>query len=217
MSRLSVALAWSLLLHLVALTWAVPLSIGHGQGDARSRAPVLRASLNLGNDANALHAQVPISASNSAEPPAEPAKPIPDPARAPVAADAARPEDVRRDPREEGPALPMLGYHPASSLTRMPEAEGVFDIQPPAGGDTGINGKVTIRIWLSAKGHTDSIRMLSSDLPAAYAQAALAAFEALRFRPAEINGTPVGSWMDVVIEYADQARIGGKSPDGGNR
>ncbi len=111
----------------------------------------------------------------------------------------------------------MLGYHPASSLTRMPEAEGVFDIQPPAGGDTGISGKVTIRIWLSAKGHTDSIRMLSSDLPAAYSQAALAAFGALRFRPAEIDGTPVRSWMDVVIEYADPARVGGKRPEGGDR
>jgi len=110
----------------------------------------------------------------------------------------------------------MLGYHPASSLTRMPEAVGKFDIQPPAGGDTGLVGKLTIRIWLSAKGDIDAIRLLSSELPADYAQAALAAFEKLRFQPAEINARQVPSWMDVVIEYADLMRDG-KQPTGANR
>ncbi len=90
----------------------------------------------------------------------------------------------------------------------MPEAVGKFEVQPPAGEDAGLSGKITIRIWLSAKGDIDSIRILSSEVPAAYAQAALGAFEKLRFEPAEINGKPVRSWLDVVIEYADLALDG---------
>lgn len=88
----------------------------------------------------------------------------------------------------------------------MPEAIGRFDIQPPDGGDTGKDGRITIRVWISAGGVVEHTQLLASGLPAAYEKAALAAFGNLRFKPGEIGGKPVPTWADVVIEYADFGR-----------
>lgn len=100
-------------------------------------------------------------------------------------------------------ALPLYGYYASNMLTRMPEGIGTFDIQPPAGGDAGIGGKMTLRIWIGAAGGIDALRVVDSGLPAAYEQAALAAFEKMRFKPGEISGVPVKSVVEIVIEYAD--------------
>jgi TonB family protein len=111
----------------------------------------------------------------------------------------------------------LLGYYPASTLTRLPEAISEFDIRAPAGGDSGLGGKMTIRIWISAKGQIEQLRVIKSELPADYAEAALAAFGKLRFDAGEINGTRVSSWADIVIEYADFRRDGVQAAEAGRR
>jgi hypothetical protein len=50
------------------------------------------------------------------------------------------------------------------------------------------------------------VRVLSSGLPTAYSDAAMEAFEKLRFSPGEINGVPVATWADIVIQYDDFQR-----------
>ena len=191
--RLAGALVVSLLGHVLLLGWPVPLSTGGEPGAARPAVSALRVSLNLMAEANA----------NSAHEDGSPAK-----TAAPPAA-GARPEQTEAAPpggQVMPGAIPLHGYYPAERLSRMPVGIGSFDIQPPAGGDTGIGGKMTIRVWISAKGGIDSLRVLASGLPAAYAKAALAAFKKMRFEPGEIDGVRVQSWVDVVIEYADFRR-----------
>jgi TonB family protein len=112
-------------------------------------------------------------------------------------------KEAAKDEQGHATSIPLVGYYPADKLTKMPEAIGRFDIQPPAGGDTGLGGKMTIRIWIGMNGAIDRVRVIDSGLPQDYADAALAAFEKLRFAPGEIAGVPVKSWVEVVIEYAD--------------
>jgi len=194
--RLGSALAASLLGHVLLLNWPLPLSTGGEPGAARAAASTLRVSLNLMAEANA----------NRAREDSPPAK-----------TDTAGPGKTKDAPGEHRTqdAIPLHGYYPAGRLSRMPVGISTFDIQPPAGGDTGIGGKMTIRIWISAKGGVDSMRVLASGLPAAYAEAALAAFEKMRFEPGEINGVQVQSWVDIVIEYADFRREAAQPPAGG--
>ena len=119
----------------------------------------------------------------------------------------ATPEDKVADAPRSEPAeqkeMPLVGYYPAARLTKMPQAVGVFDVQPPPGGDTGIGGKMTVRIWIGANGAIDRAQILSNALPQGYAEAALAAFEKMRFEAGEIGGVRVRSWVEIVIEYAD--------------
>ena len=197
------ALAASLLAHMLLLSWPMPISSARDGDFARAAGSGLRVSLNLIAAAHAAPAQeiaAPAAPPDSERPldsaPLEPA------ARAVASALVAGDEAAPRAP-ESRDAIPLIGYHAANSLSRMPEAVGQFDIQPPAGGDTGLGGKMTIRIWISEKGGIDSMRVLDSGLPVAYATAALAAFEKMKFEPGEINRQPVRSWVDVVIEYAD--------------
>jgi len=188
------ALLASLLGHGLLLCWPLPLSPGGEPGAAGPAVSALRLSLNLAAAANANSAREDSADANTA---------------------AAGP-DKDAPPGEQGTrdAIPLLGYYPAARLNRMPAAISTFDIQPSPGGDTGIGGKMTIRVWIGAKGGIDNVRVLASGLPAAYEEAALAAFEKMRFEPGEINGAPVRSWVDIVIEYADFRREAAQPPAG---
>lgn len=186
--RFSSALVASLLGHVLLLSWPLPLSTGGEPGAARPAVSTLRVSLNLSAETNANLSREDNPAANT------------------VAAGPDKSKDAPPGQQGTQDAIPLHGYYPAASLSRMPVGIGAFDIQPPVGGDTGIGGKMTIRVWISAKGGIDSVRVLASGLPAAYAEAALAAFEKMRFEPGEINGVQVQSWADIVIEYADFQR-----------
>jgi TonB family protein len=173
---------------MLLLSWPLQLSPGGRPGLARpAAASVLHVSLNAPGEALEVPAP-PIQAGGA-------------------------PQDGQGGPAVQD-AVPLPGYYPAGRLSRMPEAIGIFDVQPPSGGDSGIGGKVTLRIWIGAKGGIDSVRVLSSGLPPEYADAALAAFGKMRFTPGEINGVPVQSWVDVVIEYADFQKDAGQPVSG---
>lgn len=191
--RFAGALVVSLLAHGLLLSWPVPLSTGGEPGAAAPVASALRVSLNTMAESKVNLAQEDNLTAKTAAPPA-------------TASGQDKAKDTARDEQSTQDSIPLLGYYPAGRLSRMPVGIGGFDIQPPAGGDTGIGGKMTIRVWISAKGGIDSVRVLASALPAAYAEAALAAFKKMRFEPGEINGVQVQSWVDVVIEYADFRR-----------
>lgn len=200
--RLAGALAASLLGHLLILNWAVPLSAGDRGGTGRPARFVLRATLTpMSADTGQRGQRVVSPGSNEGE--AVPREVPAESSAVPAGALPTPATDARHGTNESEGGIRLLGYHPVASLSRRPEALGSFELPPIAGGDTGLAGRVEIRIWIGAKGDIDSLRLLSSSLPAAYDRAALDAFEKLRFTPGEINGMPVSSWVDVVVEFAD--------------
>lgn len=192
MDTLTGALILSLAAHAVLLVWPVTLPKGGASSIATpgpaKPARVLRVSLHpeaVAEPSVQKHPAAQAAVESSAVPHEDKPK------------DA--PQDEPRAPQE----IPLVGYYPAERLTRMPQAVGIFDIQPPAGGDSGLGGKMTVRIWIGANGAIDRAKVLSSGLPANYAEAAFSAFEKLRFEPGQIGGVAVKTWVDIVIEYAD--------------
>lgn len=102
-------------------------------------------------------------------------------------------------------ALPPTWY-PANSLSRMPHPITQFTPKSVPG-DDGSGGKISVRLWIDETGNLDHLVLLGSDLPKEFEEAALTAFHNMRFRPGEIDGTPVKAWVDIVIEYADLRRL----------
>ena len=169
------ALAASVIAHALLLAWPLSLPGGPGLGIAAEHAaPALRAYLVA---EPATHTRL-------------------------VEADSAR-RRARSLERESANAAPFPAYYTAKALSRMPEAIGQFDVQPPAGGDERITGKLSLRLWIDEAGTLERLKILASELPKAYEDAAVAAFGRLRFTPGEINGVAVRTSLDVVIEYAD--------------
>jgi len=88
----------------------------------------------------------------------------------------------------------------------MPEALTRFDNLLALKTDDGIGGKLSIRLWIADTGELDRINLINSEVPPTYAEAALAAFRKMHFKPGEIQGMAVKSWVDIVIEYTDLKR-----------
>lgn len=185
------ALAVSILAHLLLLSWSPHFSPGGVQQSAVP--PVesgLRATLNLVD-------VTPGEPHVKARQPDERTKP------SPVAVTPVSDAITSQGRAQTQNAIRLLGYFPVAKLSRMPEAISRFDIQPPDGGDTGHDGRMTIRVWIGKSGAVDHTQIVSSGLPSSYEKVAISAFEKLRFKPGEIDGQPVPTWADIVIEYAD--------------
>jgi TonB family protein len=192
--RLGSAFAVSILAHALLLSWPVSLPAAGLMGEQPStlqrsapRALTVRLNSEVEVSRPAPVVEIP------PEPPLEQA-PL-------VVASAEKPREASQPGAQN--AIPLVGYYPAEKLSKMPEAVSIFRVEPPAGGDTGLVGKVTIRLWIGADGAIDRVRVVDNGLPQAYADAASAAFERMRFEPGQIGGVPVKSWVEVVIEYSD--------------
>lgn len=190
LQRVGMALVVSLCAHLLVLSWSPGLASGSVRHAARPTTPVLHVALNLST-------QTREEPENSRRAP----KARAEPQSAPPAFDPGN--DARPRQSESQGSMRLLGYFPVADLHQMPVAIGRFEIQTPAGGDTGQDGRMTVRVWIGRDGRVERTQILSRDLPAAYASVAVKAFENLRFKPGEINGAAVPSWADIVIEYAD--------------
>lgn len=190
--RLGAALGISVCVHLLLLIWSPPVSPGGVQSTGRPPASALRASLKLAAVAQSDLVQETGPATR------------PTPPTAQVGQNDA--SGASQGLTHSNAPLKVLGYFPVTALSRMPEAISTFDIRPPAGGDTGLDGRMTIRVWIGTSGAVEHAQLLSSGLPAVYERAALKAFGKLSFKPGQIDGKPVPSWADVVIEYADFGR-----------
>jgi TonB family protein len=121
-----------------------------------------------------------------------------------ASAKEAEPIPVRAPATEVAP--PNAGvpaYYPASALSRMPEVDGFFDVPVPPG--LSLHGQIELRLWIDAAGTLDRIAVQSSGVPASYQQAAVAAFQRMRYRPGQIDGRPVAAFVDIVVEMSDRA------------
>ena len=108
----------------------------------------------------------------------------------------------------ESPAASGIptAYFSAESLSKMPEPLTKFDPQLSKAEDHGLGGAISVRIWINDEGLVDRIIVLSSELPEAFDNAALNAFRQVHFAPGEIDGKPVNTWVDIVVQYSDLSR-----------
>ena len=195
--RLLAALTVSCLLH-AALLFMPYLGLSKNppraaaQGQAQQPAPALNAVLAL-------------------EPQAAGAAATPLPAEAETKADAAAERLASEAPRPalgQGAGAGLLPpltptYFPPDKLTKRPQATGEPQLYTPEVMLIPAAGSLSLKLWISEFGDVIAVDIDNSDLPEAYAQAAIAGFMKLHFVPGEINGRSVGTVLPIEVRYDD--------------
>ena len=132
------------------------------------------------------------------------------------------------DPRVEGPAqaarwvpalpeiqgrAPVTGGGGAVKVKAGPAKEGrpiaLFEILPqyPYGARVrGESGRVTVQVVVNARGTVDAAQVVSGSGHPALDASAVAATKAARFKPAEQDGKPVSSGMNLQFEFRLEER-----------
>lgn len=67
--------------------------------------------------------------------------------------------------------------------------------------DAGVEGETTLRIFVTAQGSVDSVRVEQSSGHAAFDSSAVHGAQALRFEPARRGEEPVGVWVLLPVEF----------------
>lgn len=101
---------------------------------------------------------------------------------------------------------------PVVETEPVPLAQPAFQY-PEELWDAGVEGKTVLRIHINEGGTVDSARVETPSKYPAFDSAALAGTGALRFQPARRDGTPVGKWVLLPVEFeitaADSAQPAG--------
>lgn len=78
--------------------------------------------------------------------------------------------------------------------------------------DAGVEGETVLRLFVTAEGGVDTIRLERSSDHAAFDSAAVSGARDLRFEPARQGPDPVGAWVLLPVQFdlpgADTARGG---------
>lgn len=100
-----------------------------------------------------------------------------------------------------------LTYYGARDVDVLPRA--LREVQPdyPAEADRQrMSGKVRLQVKIEADGRVSDIEVVSADPPEVFDEAALKAFRAARFVPAEKNGRPVRVRVLIPVEFDWEGR-----------
>lgn len=95
--------------------------------------------------------------------------------------------------------LPGMDFYPTNLLTKKPAAlrdipPAVLDKYPPT-----IGGSLILTLWINSAGEVVSTNIESSTLPEALADELADEFRQLPFKPGEIRGMPVNTWMRIEV------------------
>ena len=126
------------------------------------------------------------------------------------------PRAHRLEPMSKGawvpPAFDESAYYRASQLTVRPSAAEYIAVPYPK--DAAREGSLhtTLAIFIDEDGTVARVQVTGERLPAAFEQAAVAAFGRARFNPGRIAGTAVKSRMLVEVEFAHEAPEEAVSP-----
>ncbi|MDP1527393.1 MAG: energy transducer TonB [Rhodocyclaceae bacterium] len=183
--RLAACLLGSCVLHALLLTLPSGGSSGSTVTSNRPHLPPLRVRLGEATEINAPLATTP-STSSTRSVSTGPQRDV-----VPEMQDAT-------PPGEMGLAAP---YYAMEDLSRPPEALTEYGPAPHDTPEGRAGGKARLRVWINRAGLVDRVTLLDSNLPDILTQAAITAFQVMRFRPGEISGRPVASWSEIDIEY----------------
>jgi hypothetical protein len=127
---------------------------------------------------------------------------LPVPAAGPATKAPSTPSANRADASDLLP-LPAAVYYPTSLLSVRPQPLGEADLDPPHLRPIVASGKVRLTVWIKPSGEVLKVAVEATDLPQMFVDAAVGAFERLRFQPGEFNGLRVGVVMRIEITYDD--------------
>lgn len=113
------------------------------------------------------------------------------------------PAAAARPAADASPPLPSVIYYPTHFLSLRPQPVGEADLDPPHLRPVIASGKIVLRLWIHPLGSTVRVVVEGSDMPQAFIDNAVVAFERLRFQPGELYGQKVGALMRVEVTYAD--------------
>jgi TonB family protein len=96
------------------------------------------------------------------------------------------------------------------ALLHRQEAEALIaSFYPRLLQDSGVGGTIDLLIWVDSLGVPDLIQFRNSSGHQSLDRAAMRAARELRFRPAQRDGTPVGTWVEFAVHFVPPAREGG--------
>jgi hypothetical protein len=102
-------------------------------------------------------------------------------------------------------AFDEKAYRALSAVTGAPTPVRPVEVPYPEG--VAVAGTVTARLtlFIDEDGNVAKLIAGETQVPDAFVQAAKDAFEPAKFRPAEVDGTPVKVRMVIDVEFEDQA------------
>jgi TonB family protein len=96
------------------------------------------------------------------------------------------------------------------ALLHRQEAEALIaSFYPRLLQDSGVGGTINLLIWVDSLGVPDLIQFSGSSGNRSLDRAAMRAARELRFRPAQRDGTPVGTWVEFAVHFVPPVREGG--------
>lgn len=99
--------------------------------------------------------------------------------------------------------IPTPPYYAADQLTKQPQPISIGDLETPETAVIVASGKLIVKLWIDDEGAVADAQVEDNDLPAAFAQAAVAAFKNSRFAPGEIGGVSVGAVIRIEVRCED--------------
>jgi protein TonB len=143
-------------------------------------------------------------------PPVQAAPPAPSPAAAtPAVEPQSAPAVTPPAPAVALTSSVDLTYYSARDVDVHPRAlREVVPVYPDEADRQRVSGKLRLQLKLQADGRVSDIEVLSATPPGVFNESALQAFRDARFSPAQKNGRPVRSLVqiEVVYDWAGQAR-----------
>lgn len=100
----------------------------------------------------------------------------------------------------DGPAWPLQKYYGLDELDIAPIP--LEDVVPHYPEDApALQGMVKLEMWLNERGGIDSLRVVDSEMPEVFSEAAAQAFLGTRFHPGYLRGNAVKSRIRIVVRF----------------
>ena len=99
--------------------------------------------------------------------------------------------------------IPALGYYTTDQLSKRPQPVTAIELDSAETSLIVVSGKIILKLWINEFGSVADVEVETSELPAVFSRAAVAAFKNARFTPGERNGSPVGTVMQIEVSYDD--------------
>ncbi len=104
----------------------------------------------------------------------------------------------------EATAQDSPAYYPSGLLTVSPQALGEARVGDGSFATEEKAGKAILELWIDREGKVVLANTVTSDMSGRATEAILEAFRNLRFKPGEIEGTPVGVILKIEASYDDK-------------